>query len=160
MRGMARARRSPPKKAAKRQARDAGPPADDEKDSVLAWIEENRGKLGVGDMDLLLDLRGKPSELSAGPDTDDLGDDGQWIRKSGVTPLEFLVAMYRHPLQKPGDRVAAARAALEYAHRVATRRVQIEADVRRRVDPEMLGKLSEQELETFIELSKKMGIEG
>lgn len=39
-----------------------------------------------------------------------------WIRSSGPTPVEFLARTYRNPFMDAKDRVAAAKALLEYTH--------------------------------------------
>ncbi|CAB4142992.1 hypothetical protein UFOVP435_43 [uncultured Caudovirales phage] len=40
-----------------------------------------------------------------------------WIRRSGATPVEFLARAYRNPVLEMRDRVAAAKALLDYTHR-------------------------------------------
>lgn len=40
-----------------------------------------------------------------------------WVRRTGATPLEFLVRAYRNPLYDPQDRIAAARAAMDFVHK-------------------------------------------
>jgi hypothetical protein len=43
--------------------------------------------------------------------------DAARIRSTGQTPLEFLAMVYRNPWQETRDRVAAAKASLEYIHK-------------------------------------------
>jgi hypothetical protein len=40
-----------------------------------------------------------------------------WVRRSGPTPVEFLARAYRNPVIEMRDRIAAAKALLDYTHR-------------------------------------------
>jgi hypothetical protein len=60
------------------------------------------------------------SELTPLPEleaADGLAEQANWIRRTGETPLEFLVNVYRNPLVELKERVSAARALLGYTHR-------------------------------------------
>jgi hypothetical protein len=158
---MARVRGKPKRTAnskarrSERPARDRASPKTDK--GVLEWIRENAGKLN--EVDILLDLSTEKSALSPSPDTADLGEDGEWVRESGVTPLEFLVRAYRHPLQKPSDRIAAAKAVLDYAHKKTVQmKLEGSLDVNQKTQmtPGDLEKLSDKDLATLMKIYEKM----
>lgn len=110
-------------------------------------------------MDLLLDFTSKKSALpEPPPDAEELSVDAAWVRQ-GVTPLEFLVHVYRHPLQKPSDRIAAARGVLDYAHKKAlSLRLEGGLDLThtKRLGADAMSKLSEKELASLVKLLEKM----
>lgn len=57
-------------------------------------------------------------DLAAGPtDIPDALDDPDWVRSTGKTPIEFLTAVYRHPLVVMRDRLTAAKTVVEYTSR-------------------------------------------
>ena len=57
-------------------------------------------------------------DLAAGPsDIPDALDDPDWVRSTGKTPIEFLTAVYRHPLPLLRDRITAAKTVVEYTSR-------------------------------------------
>lgn len=90
----------------------------------------------------------------------DMSDDA-WVRAQGWTPLEFLTHTYKNPFQKMGDRIAAAKAALDYTHRKLPTRVeaQIEGAVGvRSLDAAALAKLSDSELEVLSKILEKVGV--
>lgn len=85
----------------------------------------------------------------------------QWIRARGWTPLEFLVYAYRSPFIKVADRINAAKAVLDYAHkRIPTaytvgsdgKPVLLPVPVRGGMD---LSNLSEPELDALAALLQK-----
>ena len=64
------------------------------------------------------DLMASYSGLADGPcDIPDAINDPDWVRSSGKTPLEFLTAVYRHPLVQMRDRISAAKTVVEYTHK-------------------------------------------
>lgn len=106
----------------------------------------------------------EPSGLDPLPD--DLMPDAAWVRARGWSPLEFLVYAYRNPWLKISDRISAARATLDYAHRKLPQTVQVTgadgAPVVLRaagvaLTPENLAKLSDAELDTFRAVLEKLG---
>lgn len=52
----------------------------------------------------------------------------KWIQQTGETPLEFLAATYRNDGVKVGERIAAARALLDYVHRKVPVKQEIETE--------------------------------
>lgn len=52
----------------------------------------------------------------------------KWIQQTGETPLEFLAATYRDDAVKVGERIAAARALLDYVHRKVPVKQEIETE--------------------------------
>ncbi len=52
----------------------------------------------------------------------------KWIQQTGETPLEFLAATYRDDAVKVGERIAAARALLDYVHRKLPTKQEIETE--------------------------------
>jgi hypothetical protein len=81
-------------------------------------------------------------------------------RKYGVTPLEFLLSVMSDETEPMTERIDAAKAAAPYMHR----KMPIGIDMRSFqqgsgfLDPELLKKLDEQELDTMIALAGKMGL--
>jgi hypothetical protein len=64
--------------------------------------------------------------LGSGPcEVADVVDDPDWVRSTGKTPLEFLTAIYRHPLVRLSDRIAAAKTVADYTHRKMPNKVEV-----------------------------------
>lgn len=97
---------------------------------------------------------------ASGPsDLGSLGDD-TWVKKSGVTPLEFLTHTYRNGFQRIEHRISAAKAVLDYTHRKLPARVELSGDLGGRniaLDAVALAKLSDKELEQMMKLLEKIG---
>lgn len=108
-------------------------------------------------------LRMEPgnSELPLLPD--DIDPDAAWIRATGWTPLEFLTHTYRNPWQKPSDRISAAKAILDYAHRRLPQELKLSGTPGAplvsgvALTPAALASLTDSELETLTKLLDKMG---
>jgi hypothetical protein len=81
-----------------------------------------------------------------------------WIKAQGWTPLEYLTHTYRNPWQETKDRIAAAKAVLEYVHRKLPQRIELQGDITetRKLTAESLGKLSDDELTVFTKLLEKL----
>lgn len=88
-----------------------------------------------------------------------------WTIQQGWTPLEFLVNTYRNPYVRTTDRIAAARATLEYIHRNIPRAGLLGMDPRNPIPPGVLTptgavlnvkRLSDKELEMLERLLAKM----
>lgn len=83
-------------------------------------------------------------------------EDGLWVRESGVSPLEFLTLVYRHPLVPMKERITAARSVLEIAHRKIPQRGELSGP---EGEPLFAGydlsKLSNEELKKLEALVKK-----
>lgn len=94
-----------------------------------------------------------PSDLGA-------SDDDIWVKKSGVTPLEFLTHTYRNGFQRMEHRISAAKAVLDYTHRKLPARVELSGELGGRnvaLDAVALAKLSDKELEQMMKLLEKIG---
>jgi hypothetical protein len=57
------------------------------------------------------------SELPAPEDVTLITPEQEWVRSAGWTPLEYLTNAYRNPFIKHGERIAAAKAVLDYMHK-------------------------------------------
>ena len=96
------------------------------------------------------------------PDQGDGLDDTQaatvrWIQSTGQTPIEFLADTYRNEELKPNDRIAAARAMLDYVHKKVPTKQEIETNTGApKIDPAMLRGLTPAELDVLEALVKKM----
>lgn len=88
-----------------------------------------------------------PSQLGA-------QDIATWTVASGWTPVEFLTHLYRNPWQKTQDRIAAAKAVLEYNHRKLPEKLEI-AGRGISLDMAALAKLSDKELATLEKILEK-----
>lgn len=102
-----------------------------------------------------------PSKLTDTP-LELLNDpDALWVRMSGWTPLEYLTFCYRNPYQKPSDRIAAAKAVMEHAHR-AVREIRVSGNPAApllagvAVTPKTLSSLSDDDLAAFTALLEKL----
>ena len=95
-----------------------------------------------------------PSDI---PDADDVLMDPQWVRSTGKTPLEFLSAVYRHPLIRMNERIAAAKTVMEYAHRKMPSAMEVTGmnGGPLRVSGAMLSGLSDEELGSLEMLLEK-----
>lgn len=92
-----------------------------------------------------------PSQLGA-------QDVATWTAASGWTPIEFLTHTYRNPWQKTQDRIAAAKAVLEYNHRKLPEKLEIEGSTKSLVlDSAALKALSDKELAMLEKLLEKAG---
>lgn len=83
----------------------------------------------------------------------------RWIQETGQTPIEFLAETYRDPEQKASDRIAAARAMLDFVHRKIPSVQKVEQDVKlteAKLNGELLKGLSEKELNTLEALLNKV----
>jgi hypothetical protein len=89
----------------------------------------------------------------------DIVDDPDWVRSTGKTPLEFLTAVYRHPLIRINDRIGAAKTVMEYTHRKMPSSVEMSGKNGEalRVSGAMLSGLSDEELVTLQDLLEKAG---
>lgn len=92
----------------------------------------------------------------------DLGttDDDLWVKKSGVTPLEFLTHTYRNGFQRMEHRISAAKAVLDYTHRKLPARVEVSGDLTGKditLDAVAMSKLSDKELDQMLKLLEKLG---
>jgi len=83
-----------------------------------------------------------------------------WIKSSGWTPVEFLTTVYRNGFQKMSDRISAAKAVLEYAHKKLPAKLEVSGDLGTKsitLDAVALSKLSDKELEVMTKLLEKLG---
>lgn len=96
-----------------------------------------------------------PSELLDGT-AEDL-----WVKSRGWTPLEYLTHTYRNPWQETKDRIAAAKAVLDFVHKKLPQKIEVEGNVveTKKLKAENLSKLTDKELEVFTKLLEKMGDE-
>lgn len=79
-----------------------------------------------------------------------------WVKSRGWTPLEYLTHTYRNPWQETKDRIAAAKAVLEYCHRKVSQSVDVNV-THKKLSVDGLSKLSDSELEVFTKLLEKIG---
>lgn len=110
--------------------------------------------------DLLSPLNGNtPSALPPLPD--DVDPDAAWVRASGWSPLEYLTHCYRNPWMKTSDRVAAARAVLDYAHKRMPQRLALGGDPANPIipsfSPAALSALTDIEVDQLRALLDKLG---
>lgn len=103
----------------------------------------------------------EPGAASALPPLlEELDPDAAWVRASGQTPLEFLVFTYRNVWQRASDRISAAKAVLEYAHKRLPNELKLQGDpaapLLGRLGPADLSKLNDGELQTLTKLIEKM----
>jgi hypothetical protein len=92
----------------------------------------------------------------------DLGakDIATWTAASGWTPVEFLTHLYRNPWQKTQDRIAAAKAVLEYNHRKLPEKIEFEGSTKSLVlDSAALSSLSDKDLAVLEKLLEKAALE-
>lgn len=100
---------------------------------------------------------------SALPQDQLLDPDAMWVRASGWTPLEMLTNCYRNPWQRMSDRIAAARAVLDYAHKKLPAELKLSGNPAApilggvKLDVQALGKLNDQELDLLTSLVDKLG---
>jgi hypothetical protein len=94
-----------------------------------------------------------------------LSAEAGWMHSTGWTPIEFLTHTYRNPWQKMSDRISAARAALDYAHRKLPQSVALEGPngsalfpQRVVLEPDALTRLSDAELDALMALLAKLGV--
>jgi len=82
----------------------------------------------------------------------------RWLQSSGETPLEYLTGVYRDDNNdfKVSDKIAAARALLDYVHRKVPVKQEIETKTAPKIDPGMFKNLSPKELDVLESLIKKM----
>lgn len=82
----------------------------------------------------------------------------RWLQMTGDTPLEYLTNIYRddNPDISVGNKIAAARALLDYVHRKIPQKQEIETKAAPKVDPSWLKNLSSKELDLLESLMKKM----
>ena len=82
----------------------------------------------------------------------------RWIQQTGATPLEFLAETYRNEGIKPGDRISAARAMLDFVHRKVPVKTEVETKdtTETKLDTKVLKGLNDKELATLESLLKKM----
>lgn len=111
--------------------------------------------------EILRALRMEPGAASALPPLlEELDPDAAWVRASGQTPLEFLVFTYRNVWQRASDRISAAKAVLEYAHKRLPNELKLQGDpaapLLGRLGPADLSKLNDGELQTLTKLIEKM----
>jgi hypothetical protein len=111
--------------------------------NMLDDIEQRAKSIAAGSA-----CSGEPSGPSALIDTD-----GEvWVKASGFTPLEFLTYAYRNVLNDTKDRIAAAKAVLEYVHVPLAKGTKIDTS-----DGSFdASKLSDAELDQFNELLGRM----
>ena len=83
----------------------------------------------------------------------------RWLQSSGETPLEYLTSVYRDVDNevKTSDKIAAARALLDYVHRKVPQKQEIETtNGAPKIEPSLLRSLSAKELDILENLIKKM----
>lgn len=97
----------------------------------------------------------------AGKMVDPLSDDGlrlqaQYVRQLSQHPLDVLRRISQNVFAQPKDRIAAAKALLEYSHRKPTQQLQVSADgLGLKLDPAVLSGLSTKELDQLEKLLTK-----
>ena len=101
-------------------------------------------------------------EASGGLDIDPLSDDGlrlqaAYVKRVGDHPLDVLKTLARNPWVKPGDRISAAKALLEYGARKVPAQFELTGKdgAALRLDASLLAKLSDKELGTLEKLLAK-----
>lgn len=92
------------------------------------------------------------------PSTLEDGGEAAWLRLQGATPLEFLAMVYKNPWNSMNERISAAKSILEFVHRRLPHKIEVEGTVRdtRKITPEALAKLSDEELSAFTTLLEKL----
>lgn len=113
-----------------------------------------RGSVSPETLALVEDLNGIGQGTTAIPD---MLNDADWVRSSGKTPLEFLTAVYRHPLVRMTERIAAAKTVVEYTHKKIPSALEMTGKNGGiiKVTASMVAGLSDAELETLEELMLK-----
>ena len=102
------------------------------------------------DMASLVELGTGSSEIR------DVLTDADWVRSSGKTPLEFLSAVYRHPLIKMTERINAAKAVLDYSHRKMPTELELSGGANAiKLSADMVSGLTDAELDTLEALMTK-----
>jgi len=83
----------------------------------------------------------------------------RWIQNTGQTPIELLAEMYRDSEQKPGDRIQAAKAMLDFVHRKVPVKTEIETKdlTEPKLDAKLLKGLSAKDLALLEQLLTKVG---
>lgn len=125
---------------------------------VQAWIEAA----------MMVGAESSPSELAAFSTVlKDLPEaDAEWVRSSGWTPLEFLTRTYRNPHVRIGERISAAKAVLDYAHRKLPQALQLTGQDGAPLNltvgqfsltPERIASLTDEEIDTFRAVLEKLG---
>jgi hypothetical protein len=100
-------------------------------------------------------------EASGGLDLDPLSDEGvrlqaQYIKQVGDHPLDVLKVLSKNPFVKPSDRIAAAKALLEYGARKVPAEFKMDGSTLGvALPPQFLKKLSSKELDTLEKLLLK-----
>ena len=110
-------------------------------------------------------MEGELAKARAGTiDTGDPALDAQWVRASGVTPLEFLCTAYRNPAVRMTDRISAAKQVLDFAHKRLPQSLTLQGDpvapLLGRLGPASLEALSDEELDVFRKILEKMNASG
>lgn len=162
---MATTRRKPAAKAAPPKVRTPRGKAPPDAAQKPPSADDEPGNAGLLDIDAMTPLQ--RAALMVSPESSELVLDvsnstveQEWIRQQGWTPLEFLVHTYRNPYVRMTERVASARAVLDYAHK------RIPTAIGFGQDPSMpslvpagtrmdLSKLTTQELDVFAKLLGK-----
>lgn len=87
------------------------------------------------------------------------GQESLWVKSRGWTPLEYLTFTFRNPWQKTSDRIAAAKAVMDYVHKKLPQKIEVDGQVTetKKITAGNLGKLSDKELELFTQLLEKLG---
>lgn len=81
----------------------------------------------------------------------------RWLQMSGEMPLEFLARTFRSDDAKMGDRLAAARTLMDYAHRKVPVKQEIEQkSLVPKLDPFMLKGLTAKELDALEKILAKV----
>lgn len=84
----------------------------------------------------------------------------RWIQQTGQTPLEFLADTYRDDANRPGDRIAAARAMLDFVHRKVPVKTEVETKeiTEPKLNAEILKGLNDKELSLLQDLLTKLQV--
>lgn len=81
------------------------------------------------------------------------------IKRSGLTPIEFLCSAYRNPFNPMKERINAAKSVMEYVHKKIATELKVKGDPSAPLGAVRLdvGKLSDDELVQLAALLEKVG---
>lgn len=81
------------------------------------------------------------------------------IKRSGLTPIEFLCNAYRNPFNPMKERINAAKSVMEYVHKKIATELKVKGDPSAPLGVARLdvGKLSDDELVQLAALLEKVG---
>lgn len=119
----------------------------------LSSIELSNSELD----DLYTQMRIECGDKSTIDPAADLPD---WIRSTGWTPVEFLLATMRNPFQAMNNRITAAKAVMDYAHKKQPAALELSGKDGAPIKVASLSALSVEELEQLEALLTKANGKG